>query len=67
MNLNDKLKAQGFGIIDVFGVGVILVKDKKRLEYSKTRGIEKIEGTWTEEELKLVDELDNKKGDVWSE
>lgn len=41
MNLNDKLKAQGFGIIDVFGVGVILVKDKKRLEYSKARGIEK--------------------------
>lgn len=67
MNLNDKLKAQGFGIIDVFGVGVILVKDKKRLEYSKARGIEKMEGTWSEEELKLVDELDNKKGDIWSE
>lgn len=67
MNLSDKLKAKGFGLIDVFGVGVIILKGSQRLEYSKTRGIEKMEGTWTEEELQLIDELDNKKGDVWSE
>jgi hypothetical protein len=67
MNLANKLQQMGFGIIDVYNVAVILKKNNQTLHYTKAKGIEKIEGSWTDEEMKLVKELEEKKGDVWSE
>ncbi len=67
MNLASKLQQMGFGIIDVYNVAVILKKNDQTLHYTKSKGIEKIEGSWTDEEMKLVKELEEKKGDVWSE